>query len=37
MSYYVIMSGGLFAALAVVGITLPLLDRVTEVETARTE
>ena len=37
MSYYLIMSGGLLAALAVVGITLPLLDRVTQLETARTE
>ena len=37
MSYYVIMAGGLVAALAVVGITLPLLDRVTQVQAARTE
>lgn len=36
-SYYVIMAGGLVAALAVVGVTLPLLDRVTQVQTARTE
>ena len=37
MSYYVIMAGGLVAALAVVLITLPLLDRITQVQTARTE
>ncbi len=37
MSYYLIMGGGLVAALAVVCITLPLLDRVTQVQTARTE
>ncbi len=37
MSYYVIMAGGVMAALGVVAATLPLLGRVTELQTARTE
>ena len=37
MSYYVLMAGGLAAALAVVCATLPLLGRLTEAQTARTE
>ena len=35
--YWVIMGGGLAAALAVVCATLPLLSRLTELQTARTE
>jgi FtsX-like permease family len=37
MSYYVLMAGGLAAALAGVCAALPLLDRVTQIQTARTE
>jgi cell division protein FtsX len=37
LSYYLIMGGGMAAALAIVGATLPLLGRVTELETARME
>ena len=36
-SYYATVAGGLTAALGVVGATLPLLGRVTELRNVRTE
>jgi nitrate reductase gamma subunit len=37
VSYFIMVSGGIVGALAIVGLTLPLVGRMTEPETARME
>jgi hypothetical protein len=37
LSYFVLVAGGIVAALAVVGLTLPLVGRMTEPQAARME
>jgi hypothetical protein len=37
LTYYVVLAAGLFASLAVIASTLPLLNRITGPETARND